>query len=104
MFFKYFSMQILFSRTFQDCPVNSSTFQDCGNPVMYTTTFISRRNKANFCPDTIWDIFKHFHCHFGWNSVKYARITITHGCSIANAITLEESLGRCLDTQPVNKF
>ena len=27
MFFKYFSRQTLFSRTFQDCPVFSSTFQ-----------------------------------------------------------------------------
>ena len=33
MLFKYFSRQILFSRTFQDSPVNSSTFQACANPV-----------------------------------------------------------------------
>ena len=33
MFFKYFSRQILFSRTFQDSPVYSSTFQACANPV-----------------------------------------------------------------------
>ena len=32
MFFKYFSRQILFSRTFQDSPVYSSTFQACANP------------------------------------------------------------------------
>ena len=32
MFFKYLSRQILFSRTFQDSPVYSSTFQACGNP------------------------------------------------------------------------
>ena len=31
--FKYFSRQILFSRTFQDSPVYSSTFQACANPV-----------------------------------------------------------------------
>ena len=31
MFFKYFSRQILFSMTFQDSPVNSSTFQACVN-------------------------------------------------------------------------
>ena len=33
MFFKYFSRQILFSRTFQDSPVYSSTFQACANSV-----------------------------------------------------------------------
>ena len=32
MFFKYFSRQILFSRTFHDSPVYSSTFQACANP------------------------------------------------------------------------
>ena len=32
MFFKYFSRHILFSRTFQDSPVYSSTFQACANP------------------------------------------------------------------------
>ena len=32
-FFKYFSRQILFSRTFQDSTVYSSTFQACANPV-----------------------------------------------------------------------
>ena len=31
--FKYFSRQSLFSRTFQDSPVYSSTFQACVNPV-----------------------------------------------------------------------
>ena len=30
--FKYFSWQISFSRTFQDSPVYSSTFQACANP------------------------------------------------------------------------
>ena len=30
--FKGFSRQILFSRTFQDCPSFSSTFQACANP------------------------------------------------------------------------
>ena len=30
--FKYFSRQILFSRTFQDSLVYSSTFQACANP------------------------------------------------------------------------
>ena len=33
MFFKFFSRQIYFSRTFQDSPVYSSTFQACANPV-----------------------------------------------------------------------
>ena len=35
MFFKYFSRQILFTRTFEDSPVYSSTctFQACANPV-----------------------------------------------------------------------
>ena len=32
--FKYFSRQILFSRTFQYSPVYSSTFQACANPVV----------------------------------------------------------------------
>ena len=32
VFFKYFSKQILFSRTFQDSPLYSSTFQACANP------------------------------------------------------------------------
>ena len=36
MFFKYFSRQILFSRTFQDSPVYSSTFQACANPAFDT--------------------------------------------------------------------
>ena len=31
--FKDFSRQIRFSRTFQDSPVYSSTFQACANPV-----------------------------------------------------------------------
>ena len=33
-----------------------------------------------------------FQCTFGWNKVKYARITITHVCFIA--LTLAGSLGR----------
>ena len=33
-----------------------------------------------------------FQCAFGWNKVKYARITITHVCFIA--LTLAGSLGR----------
>ena len=37
MFFKYFSRQILFSKTFQDSPVYSSTFQACANPVCYVS-------------------------------------------------------------------
>ena len=39
-----------------------------------------------------------FQCEFGWNKVKYARIMITHVCFIA--LTLAESLARCLSTQP----
>ena len=35
VFLKYFSRQILFSRTFQDSPVYSSTFQACANPEIY---------------------------------------------------------------------
>ena len=34
MFFKYFSRQILFSRTSQEGPVYSSTFQACANPAV----------------------------------------------------------------------
>ena len=44
MFFKYFSRQILFSRTFQDSPVYSSTFQACANPdlssLVYRSLFV----------------------------------------------------------------
>ena len=40
-----------------------------------------------------------FQCEFGWNKVKYARITITHVCFIA--LTLAGSLGRCLNTRPI---
>ena len=36
---------------------------------------------------------------FGWNKVKYARLTVTHVCFIA--LTLAGSLGRCLSTRPV---
>ena len=32
MIFQYFSKQIYFSRTFQESPLNSSTFQACANP------------------------------------------------------------------------
>ena len=32
MIFQYFSRQISFSRTFQESPLNSSTFQACANP------------------------------------------------------------------------
>ena len=33
MIFQYFSRQTLFSRTFQESLLNSSTFQACANPV-----------------------------------------------------------------------
>ena len=33
---------------------------------------------------------QHFQCEFGWNKVKYARITITHVCFIA--LTLARSV------------
>ena len=42
-----------------------------------------------------------FQCEFGWNKVKYARITITHVCFIA--LTLAGSLGRCLNTRPIGR-
>ena len=32
MIFQYFSRQIYFSRTFQESPLYSSTFQACANP------------------------------------------------------------------------
>ena len=32
MIFQYFSWHISFSRTFQESPLNSSTFQACANP------------------------------------------------------------------------
>ena len=41
-----------------------------------------------------------FQCEFGWNKVKYARITITHVCFIA--FTLAGFLGRCLSTLPIS--
>ena len=34
MIFQYFSRSIRFSRTFQESPLYSSTFQACGNPVL----------------------------------------------------------------------
>ena len=37
---------------------------------------------------------RRFHCGFGWNPVKFARITITHVCFIA--LTFARSLGWCL--------
>ena len=41
---------------------------------------------------------RRFQCDLGWNQVKYARIMITHVCFIA--LTLAQSLGRCLSTSP----
>ena len=35
---------------------------------------------------------------FGWNQIKYARMTISHVCFTALAFAW--SLGRCLNTQP----
>ena len=35
--FQVLLKQILFSRTFQDSPVYSSTFQACANPVCYVS-------------------------------------------------------------------
>ena len=55
MFFKYFSSQILFSRTFQDSPVYSSTFQACGNPAIrgsYMSAHVLM-NLLNCCEKTI---------------------------------------------------
>ena len=34
MIFQYFSRHIYFSRSFQEIPLNSSTFQACANPVI----------------------------------------------------------------------
>ena len=45
------------------------------------------------------DVLTVFSAAFGWNKVKYARITITHVCFIA--LTLAGSLGRCLSTRPL---
>ena len=41
-----------------------------------------------------------FQCKFGWNKVKYARITITHVCFVA--LTIAWSPGSCLSTRPVS--
>ena len=49
--FQYFSRQILFSRTFQDSPVYSSTFQACENPAFWS--------KAAWCPGGV--LSEHFH-------------------------------------------
>ena len=40
-----------------------------------------------------------FQCDFGSNKIKYARMTITHICSIV--LTLVGSLRRCLNTRLV---
>ena len=47
VFFKYFSRQVLFSRTFQDSLVYSSTFQACANPAFAwkNASIIYLRNK-----------------------------------------------------------
>ena len=39
-----------------------------------------------------------FQWAFGWNQIKYARITITHVCFIS--LTLAGSFWRCLNTWP----
>ena len=44
MIFQYFSRQIYFSRTFQESPLNSSTFQACVNPVNDKFNFNSSLN------------------------------------------------------------
>ena len=51
--------------------------------------------KENEC----FNVLQRFQREFGWNKVKYARITITHVCFIA--LILAGSLGRCLSTRPM---
>ena len=47
-------------------------------------------------------MFEHgFQFIFGWNKVKYARITITHVCFIALTLAGYMYLRRCLNTRPL---
>ena len=46
-----------------------------------------------------FNVLTAFQCEFGWNKVKYARITIARVWFIA--LTLAGSLGRCLSTRPI---
>ena len=46
-----------------------------------------------------FNVLAAFWCELGWEKVKYARITITHACLIA--LTLAESLERCLNNRPI---
>ena len=64
MFFKYFLGIFNFSRTFQDIPVYSSTFQACANPVpgtypCYIKSVLNNkyREKGFFCQYLLyWDL------------------------------------------------
>ena len=52
MIIQYFSRQILFSRTFQESPLNSSTFQACAKPetvckgYQQTTSFSASKERV----------------------------------------------------------
>ena len=67
----------------------------------FTSNAILFRETQGMKMDNV--MFQHcFQCEFGWNKVKYARITITHVCFIA--LTLVGSLGRCLDASCSNSY
>ena len=54
VFFKSFLRQILFSRTFQDSPVYSSTFQACANPVDLPPTVVQKGKSTKYRGPAIW--------------------------------------------------
>ena len=49
MIFQYFSRQISFSMTFQESPLNSSTFQACANPVVMKVHFPGYTRVLTIC-------------------------------------------------------
>ena len=62
--FKYFSRQIVFSRTVQDSPVYSRTFQACANPGIASNEYLqhdfSGEKKKNSIFDTTLNYGKSF--------------------------------------------
>ena len=59
MIFQYFSWQIYFSRTFQESPLNSSTFQACLNPVVMLE-LLDLNSMVKFNGKKIWEPHEFF--------------------------------------------
>ena len=76
--FKYFSRHIRFSRTFQDSPVYSSTFQACANPVC--KLFEPRSGQADQNCLTLIEFLKEFFKKVDFEKIqpiikKHAKLT-----------------------------